>query len=223
MAWNTSILDLRTALSDGDEDRYNSRKRCFGEVNGTNNTFRTFEFRRITDFTAASAPIGVYINGTLLPAASISTDYIKTGEFVIGATGDIPVDGDIVEASYYNQWFLDAELASFLTVATNWLNSTTDVVQVPPGLQPAVLKYAQAEAYLKMAQRWRTWLSEMYKVEDEPKTPGGGPVESFIKMAESFRAEALAARKEFYSRQDRNLQPLFGSVLGNVRKMPGGV
>lgn len=220
MPWTTSVDDLRTALSDGPEDRYNSRKRCFGEVNGTNTTFRTFEFRRITDFTSATAPLGIYVNGTRLPAADITTDYPNTGEFVIGASGAIPVDGDVVEASYYNQWFLDAELANFLTVATNWLNSTSDVVQVAPGLQPAVLKYAQAEAYLKMAQKWRTWLSEMYKVEDEPKKPGLGPVDSFIKMAETFRKEALDARKEFYSRQDRNLQPLFGSVLGSVRNMP---
>lgn len=220
MAWTTSVNDLRTLLSDGPEDRYNSRKRCFGEVNGQNNTFRTFEFRRITDFTAAVAPFGVYVNGTRLNEADISTDYLNTGEFVIGATGSIPVDGDIVEASYYNQWFLDSELENFLTVATQWLNSTPDVTQVVAGLQPSVLKYAAAEAYLKMAQRWRTWLSEMYRVEDEPKKPGTGPVESFIQMAETFREEALKARKEFYTRQDRNLQPLFGSVLGNVRKMP---
>lgn len=218
-SWTTAVIDLRTLLSDGDTDRYNSRKKCFGEVNGTNNTFRTFEFRRITDFTSATVPLGVYINGVRLNESVISTDYPGTGEFVIGASGSIPVDGDVVEASYFNQWFLDTELANFLETASNWLSSSVDFLLVPNGLRPCALKYAAAEAYLKMAQRWRTWISEMYRVEDEPKTQGQGPVESFIEMSEKFRDQALKARDEFYKRQGRSLQPLSGSVLGNVRKV----
>lgn len=218
--WITAVFDLRTLLSDGPEDRYNSRKRCFGEVNGTNNTFRTFEFRRITDFTTATTPLGVYINGTRLSESDISTDYLNTGEFVIGASGSIPVDGDVVEASYFNQWFLDSELQGFLKVASNWLTSSDDYTQIVGGLTPSALKYAASEAYLKLAIRWRTFLSEQYRVEDEPKKPGTGPADEFIKMANTFRQEALKSRDEFYTRQGQALQPLFGSVLGNVRRMP---
>lgn len=218
--WITAVFDLRTLLSDGPEDRYNSRKRCFGEVNGTNNTFRTFEFRRITDFTTATTPLGVYINGTRLSESDISTDYLNTGEFVIGASGSIPVDGDVVEASYFNQWFLDSELQDFLKVASNWLTSSDDYTQIVGGLTPSALKYAASEAYLKLAIRWRTFLSEQYRVEDEPKKPGTGPADEFIKMANTFRQEALKSRDEFYTRQGQALQPLFGSVLGNVRRMP---
>ena len=218
--WTTAVDDLRTLLSDGPEDRYNSRKQCFGEVNGTNLIFRTFEFRRITDFTTAVAPLGVYIDGVRLDPSVIANDYINIGEFVLAGSGSAPINGSVVEASYYNQWFLDAELQTFLVIATNWLNSGSLYVNTPSGLIPASLKYAAAEAYLKMAQRWRTWMSEMYRVEDEPKRPGDGPVESFIKMATTFRDEAEKARKEFYTRQDRNLQPLFGSVIGNVRPLP---
>jgi hypothetical protein len=217
--WSTGISDLRTQLSDGAQDRYNSRKRCFGEVNGVNSTFRTFEFRRITDFTTASTPEGVYIDGIRIDASQITTDYVNTGEFIL-SEDVVPVNGSIVEASYYNQWFLDTELQSFLVVAMNWLNGGSDYTTTPSGLIPVVLKYACAEAYLKMAQRWRTWLSEMYRVEDEPKKPGTGPVESFIEMAKAFREEAETGRKEFYKRQDRNLQPLFGQVIGNVRQLP---
>lgn len=218
--WTTAVSDLRTLLSDGPEDRYNSRKRCFGEVNGINLTFRTFEFRRITDFTAADFPLGVFVNGSRVDNADISFDYPNTGEFTFAGTGSAPQNGEVVEASYYNQWFLDTELDTFLVVAQNWLNSGSLYINTPTGLRPAVLKYAASEAYLKMAQRWRTWLSEMYRVEDEPNKPGSGPVESFIKMAETFRKEAETSRKEFYTRQDRNLQPLFGQVVGNVRPLP---
>lgn len=220
MSWLTSVSDLRTLLSDGSEDRYNSRKQCLGVVNGINLTFRTFEFRRVTDFTAITGgPLGVYIDGQRVNAADITSDSPTTGEFTLSESA-APLDGQSIEASYYNQWFLDSELQSFLTIASNWLGSGSDVTVTPNGLIPAVLKYAAAEAYLKMAQRWRTWLSEMYRVEDAPKTPGTGPVESFISMAEKFRDEAETTRKEYYTRQDRNLQPLFGSVIGNVRQMP---
>ena len=215
--WTTAISDLRTQLSDGATDRYSSKKKCFGQVDGVNATFRTFEFRRITDFTTATFPLGVFIDGV---PATVSADYPATGEFVI--SGTLPINGQVVEASYYNQWFLDSELDSFLQVASNWLGSSVVYANIPNGLQPCALKYAASEAYLKMAVRWRTFLSEMYRVEDEPKKPGTGPADSYIKMAEAFREEATKARDEFYTRQGRNLQPLFGSMLGNVRPMPGG-
>lgn len=221
MAWITAVSDLRTLLSDGPTDRYSSRKRCFGEVNGTNSVFKTFEFRRITDFTVSTFPQCVYVDGTVIPASGIASDFQATGEFVINLPY-IPVDGDIVEASYYSQWFIDSELSEFLTTASNWLSSQIDFSLLSNGLWPCALKYAAAEAYLKMAIRWRTFLSEGYRVEDEPKKPGTGAADEYVKMAELFRKEATQARDEFYTRQGRNLQPLFGSLLGNVRPMPGG-
>lgn len=221
MSWLTAVSDLRNLLSDGPTDRYNSRKRCFGEVNGTNLMFRTFEFRRITDFTTAAFPQGVYVNGTIVPATGLASDYPSTGEFLFITSG-APVDGDVVEASYYSQWFLDSELTEFLSTASNWLQSTTDFTVTPNGLWPSALKYAASEAYLKMAIRWRTFLSEMYRVEDEPKKPGTGPADQYVKMAEVFRKEATQSRDEFFTRQGRALQPLFGSVLGNIKPMPPG-
>ena len=221
MTWNTAVNDLRTLLSDGSTDKYNSRKRCLGELNGTNLLFRTFEFRRITSFLSATLPLGVYLNGVIVPASGLAADYPDTGEFTF-ITGQAPVDGDVVEASYYIQWFLDSELTEFLNTASNWLQSTTDFTITPNGLWPSALKYAAAEAYLKMAMRWRIFLSEMYRVEDEPKKPGTGPADNYVKMSEAFREEALKSRDEYYKRQGRSLQPLFGSVLGNVPRMPPG-
>lgn len=221
MTWTTSVNDLRTLLSDGPEDRYNFRKRCFGEVNGVNLQYKTFEFRRITDFTSAAPPQGVYINGVLLDITDITADYVRSGEFTLSASV-AATGGDIVEASYYSQWFLDSELSEFLTTASNWLSSQVDVSLTPNGLWPAALKYAASEAYLKLAIRWRTFLSEGYKVEDESKKPGTGPADGYVKMSEAFRKQATDSRDEFYKRQGRSLQPLFGSVLGNVRPLPGG-
>lgn len=217
--WTTAVADLRVQLSDQPDDRYNSQKQCFGQVDGSNLTFRTFEFRRVTDFTTAAAPLGVYLNGVRLDPSAIVVDYVNTGEFMLAASA-APTGGQVVDASYYTQWFLDSELETFLVIASRWLDSGSDYTQTPGGLIPAVIKYACGEAYDKMAQKWRTWQSEMYRVEDEPKKPGTGPVESFIKMAQEFHEQAETLRKTYYTRQDRNLQPLFGQVIGNVRQMP---
>jgi hypothetical protein len=212
--WLTGKQDLRIALSDGPTDRYHFRKRVFGELNGSNLRFKTFEFRRITDFTLSP---GVFLNGVLLPVSSVSTDSILTGEFILTTP---PIDGDVLEASYYTQWFLDAELDDFLVDSSRWCLSIDDFTQTPPGLISATKSYACSRAYLKMSQRWRDYVSSVYKVEDAPKDPASGPVSDFIKMAKTFREEAEAQRKEFYKRQDQPLQPLFGIVRGNVRSMP---
>lgn len=217
MAWTTAISDLRIQLSDGATDRYHFRKRCFGEVNGINKRFKTFEFRRVTNFTITS---GIYVNDCLLPPNKIAFDNVATGEFIL-TYAPAASTGGLVEASYYTQWFLDSELDSLLQIASLWLISSTIYANTPGGLIPSVLKYACAEAYLKMAIRWRTYESSTYKVEDAPRDEVAAKVEDFTKMAEVFRAEALAARTEYYqNRQGRALQPLSSSVLGNVQNMP---
>lgn len=217
MPWTTAVPDLRIQLSDGPTDRYHYIKKCFGQVNGSNKRFKTFEFRRVTDFTVTQ---GVYVNGVLQPIIKIASDSVGTGEFILTSAPGASTDG-IIEASYYTQWFLDSELVSLLQIAALWTNSSNDYVNTPPGLIPAVIKYACAEGYLKMATRWRTYESSSYKVEDAPHDEVSAKVADFTKMAQDFRKEALAARTEFYqTRQGRALQPLFGTIQGNIQNMP---
>lgn len=212
--WTTSVEDLRTLLSDGPTDRFNFRKQCFGECNGTNKEFKTFEPRRLTDFTADT---GVYINGVLQLTSAISTDDTTKGIFSFVAA---PVDGDLVEASYYIQWFMDSELSQFLSDASLWLTSSTDVTAISGGLISSALKYACANAYLKMATKWKEWLSQAYKVEDLPQKEGSGPTQDFIALAKQYKAEATMLRNEFYKRQGRSLQPLWSTIVGNIGNMP---
>jgi hypothetical protein len=71
-----------------------------------------------------------------------------------------------------------------------------------------------------MAQRWRTYMSQEYKVEDAPKDSPTYNTNDFKNMAKDFRAEALASRTEYFStRQGRALAPLFGSVGGRIRNV----
>lgn len=213
--WLTAKQDLRTLLSDGPTDRFHYRKQVFGEINGSNLRFKTFDFRRVTLFTQTA---GLFLNGNLLGTSAVSDDSLFNGEFILVTA---PVDGDLLEASYYTQWFLDAELDDFLQQASLWTLGTFDYTQIPNGLIPACKKYASAEAYLKMAMRWREYISSFFKVEDAPRPDANAKTESFVKMSEMFRKEALDARTEFYkTRQGQAFQPSFGSVLGSVRSMP---
>jgi len=217
MPWTTAVSDLRTLLSDGAQDRYNFRKRCFGEINGTNVRFKTFDFRRITDFTSSVEPLGVYIDGELQNTSAIASDVPVTGDFVLA---DAPLDGSIVEASYYIQWFLDSELVEFLQTSGLWIQSSSDYTLLSGGLIPVALKYAASEGYLKLSQRWRNFMSDGYKVEDSPQTKPNSLAESFSKMSEAYRKQAESSLEMFYKRQKRPLQPLFGSVQGRIRPFP---
>ena len=210
MSWATSRLDLRRLLSDGEKDKLRHRKRVFGNIDGTNATFKTFEFRRLTDFTSATSPEGVYVNSVAVPVTS--DDQSNTGEFVLTTA---PVDGDVVDATYFIQWFLDEEIDGFLQDAANWIGNTI-ADDIPPGLRPAALHYGAQEAYQKLALRWAEYISEVYRLEDAPRDSSFKMVEQYEKSAQDMHKKSFDLRDDYYKRSGRSLQPLFGIVQGAV-------
>lgn len=213
MSWTTSNADLRRLLSDGPADKLAARKRVIGELNDENVTFKTFEFRRVQDFTVEEAPFGVYLNGIRLNAGLVLNDFPGEGIFTLT---NAPSDGDVLEATYYYQWFLDEEMNDFNLKAAQWLGFG-EVVQVVPGLQESALHFAAQSAYLKLAIRWMQNASDTYRLEDSPdpkiKTAG----DHYRSLAEFMFKKAKALRDDFYTRQGQNLQPLFGMVVGAAR------
>jgi len=231
--YQTAISDLRVLLSDQADDRYIYRHRCFGRVDGSNVQFKTFFRRRVTNFTVATTGgEGIYIGDVQVLSANIAADDVETGEFFFAAGtgtnpaltgGFIPQEGQDVEASYYYQWFDDNELDTFLQQASRWATSTNDYTTTPSPLIDALLKFAAAQAYQKLAQRWRQYMSQDFRVEDAPKDSPTYNTNDFLQLAKYFRAEALASRTEFYeTRQGRALQPLSGVIRGRVRSLGTG-
>jgi hypothetical protein len=212
--WDSAVSDLRQQLSDGPTDKYCWRKPVFPNPNGKNVTFKTFDYRRATDFRQAVSPLGVYINGNLLPTSAIVLDGIDTGDFTLAVP---PQDGDTIETTYYDQWFIDDELTTFLTSASNWLTLGADFTSIPGGLQPSAKAYATSEAYKKLAIKYSQRTSETYRVEDamDPKTQQA--IGSFQSMATAFRKEAKDLRDEYYTRSGQSLQPLNVSIAGRVK------
>ena len=211
--WTTSTEELRTFLSDGATERLRYRKRCLGRTNGTNTKFQTLEFRRISDLSSGSAPIGVYVNDS---PVSVSGDDPTVGEFTLAAA---PANGAEVRATYYYHWFEDTEISTFLDHAKEWVSPGSDLTQVDPGLRPAVIHYAASEAYSKLAIRWSESWSQVYKLEDaKPSAEDASNIKKdYVSAAQDMLARAETLRKQFYSRQDQNEQPIVAFVSGAVR------
>lgn len=217
MSWSTAVTDLRTKLSDGATDRLRAFKRVFGEANGTNTIFKTFEYRRTTDFTTSSGFMGVYKNGVKISSGGISADDLTTGYFSLAVA---PIGTDRIEATYYVQYFTDTELQSFLRLASNFLAAGDDYTQIVGGLQNAAINYASAEAYQKLALRFVDTMSDTYRLEDN-KGDNEKIALQFKKSSEDARGEAKKLRDDFYeNRQGQALAPLYGFALGNVSDVP---
>lgn len=214
MTWANPVLDLRQALSDGPTDKLVYRKRVFGECNGVNTSFKTFEFRRITSFsTAAIAPLGVWISGVLKDSTAIASDFPASGDFILTAA---PLDSDVVEASYYYQWFNDDELSTFLRLASNWLSFGDDFTLVAGGLQSAAINYACYKAYDKLALRWSVMMSDTFLLNDAPVDKMKVIAKQYADAAENFREKAEKDAQFYYSRSAQNFQPLWGVAGGNI-------
>lgn len=220
MTWLTPIDDLRKLLSDGDEDKLNWRKRVLPDApNGVIQTFKTFENRRVTDFTAssgvaASGTLGVFVNGV---QTFVMGDDPNTGEFQVAWA---PVNGDYVEATYYYRWFIDVELDEFLASAYQWLGFNTQYTNLSDGLQPSALNYAAGRAYQKLALRWALTYSSNFKLEDQPQKDRQDQVQNpYATMAKDYLKTAATLRDDFYKRQGQALAPQFRSIAGRVRNV----
>lgn len=219
MSWADPNGDLRLLIADGALDKYSFQKKVFGNVNSSNQIFKTLETRRTKSFSDPTVlpPVGIYINGQILPTTSITLDDPITGQFTLDPSV-VPNNGDIIEASYYYQWFFDDEIASFLRQATTWAVAVSDYTNLTEGLQPCVLHYAAGLAYMKVSLWFARHLSEQYRVEDMPDEKRLQIASQYSQAAnEELTKIAPELRAQFYMRNDQYLSPLFRNVRGAVR------
>jgi hypothetical protein len=214
--WTTAVSDLQTLLNDQPDDRYCYRKRVFGDINGTNVNFKTFEFRRQTNFASAGSaipPLGVYLNGTILATSAVASDDVTSGEFVLNAA---PTDGQVLEATYYYQWFLVTELQAMLVNASRWLQNGEDYTTIPDGLNQGALYFAGKLAMEKMALKYSTRASNTFLLEDQPKKDALSVAETYSKQAADFMKSAVDFRDDYYTRSGQSLAAFSTSSFGMV-------
>lgn len=212
-----ALLDLRRLVSDSSTDKLCDMKLVFGKIDGSNTRFKTFERRRLTNFTEDAddpSPVGVYVNNERIASAAVSSDDPTSGSFLLASP---PEDGDEVRATYYYQWFIDDDCNQFLVNACQWLGFGTNYLNISDGLQPAALHYAAQEAYSKLSLWFSTKISNQYMLDDAPDSGNQGVVNSYKDLAEFFHKKSISLRDNFYTRQGQSLSPLYKSVGGVVR------
>ena len=215
MSWSTAVSDVRVVLSDGPTDKLRYRKAILGNIDGSNKTFKTFENRRVTNFTTSSAPLGVYDAGTLV---TVSTDDLESGEFTLVTA---PNPGDSVRCTYYVQWFNDSEIQQFLTTASEWITGADDWTQIGNALWPAAKTFSAATAYQKLVTRFATNLAETYQLYDAPDEKRFDPIKTYSDISEKMFKLAFELRDDVYkNRQGQALAPISGTVRGRVRDVP---
>lgn len=218
MPWLTANSDVRSLLNDGPTDHRAYRKRVLNRLDGTNKRFKTEEWRRLSNFKTDAGPaIGVFKNGVRLDQATeINSDDVEIGEFEVTTA---PVDGDILECTYYFQWFLDTEIDGFLRKAVEWLNLGTDPDNVPPGLQPAASYYAVQEAYHKLCSKYASLESHQFRLEDAPDPKTKTPVDYYRMLANDARKKAEELRKGYYEGAGEQYAANFASIPGAVPRV----
>jgi hypothetical protein len=215
MAWLTSNADLRIALSDGPADKLMFNKQVFGTQNGVNTMFKTFEFRRVTDFSASGndATLGMYINSILVAASGIVADDPTVGVVKLLTP---PANTDQVTAAYYIQWFTDAELSEFLIQSCNWIGVSQDPSLMDPGLIPSALQYSCYQAYKKLSLRYAMNAGETFRLEDSADPKKMSVVAAYQAAASAALKDATTLRNDFYTRKGMAKAPNFISIAGSV-------
>lgn len=223
MAWQNPIGDLRVLLSDGPTDKLRANKSIMGNMNGANGNFKTFEFRRLNTFTAASTvfPLGIAQNGIQISPSAFVSDDIATGFFQLAPSSVAPTDQ--LTATYYIQWFLDSELELFLRQASFWLGLSYDYTLMPDGLKDAALKHSQSNAYTKLALKYAEDAAmETYRLQDTKDDKRMSIVEQYQAAAKQAFKDANDTRNDYYTRRGQPLAPKSGTVRGRVRNPTRG-
>lgn len=206
--WTNAVTELRRILADGDTDKRVILKKCIGKSDGVNKQFITFEMRRLTDFTTALFPFGVYVDGVSVP---VTLDDTTSGVFELTTA---PAVNKSVEASYYSQWFTSDQLTQFLNDASLFCRSSDDFNNIDVNLRHAALKYASSEAYQYLSLYWSRQTAESFKLNDAIEKDRYNLIKSYADMSKTYREEAEKIRDDYYQRGGRQKQPLWGLVRG---------
>jgi hypothetical protein len=214
MSWTTAVTDIRTLISDGETDKLCWLKQVIGQQDGSNKMFKTFEKRRLTEFVGTSAPTGVYVNNAF---ATVIDEDLDSGAFTLSSA---PANTDLLQATYYYQWFTDAEIEQFLTSAAEWIGVADNYASISQDLRPAAKEYAAGQGFQKLAARFSQNLSETFQLYYAPDQKRFDPATAWLKMADAKIKLAFELRDDVYkNRKGQALAPISGVAVGRVRNV----
>ena len=154
--WDVSaaISSLRSLLGDNTTDKFEFKVDVFPTPDGITRRFFGGQTRLVEH------SLQVYINRQLAvtgvaTSGVVEIDYEK-GSFDLGTA---PSGHMNVQASFYYQWFRDAELLTFLTTAANMNGYEFIYTDFPIGVRGALLDFAAYYAYMKKAAEYADHLT----------------------------------------------------------------
>lgn len=165
MPWDVSsaIANLRSLLGDAETDKFEFKTLVAPQPDGLATRFFATQTRLVP------GSLEVYHNGVQVnPSGTV--DHVK-GTFAYAPLGVAP-SGQL-EASFYYQWFTDAELVRFLDQGSQMLaqqatqtqtfvdllavylaDDTLTEIAIDIALQPTLLQFAAFAAYSRKAAEW---------------------------------------------------------------------
>jgi hypothetical protein len=137
---SSATSSLRSLLGDNVTDKFEFKSDVYPTPDGVTRRFFVGQTRLVADATE------IYHDGSLVTVSDID---LERGAFTYPASGT-PVMG-LLQASFYYQWFTDAELVAFLTEASNMLDIESPSGDFSVGLRPTLMSWACYNAYMRKA------------------------------------------------------------------------
>ena len=191
-----------------------------GNSDGNNTVFFTYDKKFFPD------TLEIYINDELVTSGyTVSSETI--GQITFDSAPDINSE---VRASYYWQWWTDADLKNFLNKGAEQIGisiasvtnaaSDTAYLQVPGGLKTPTLLFAAYLANTSLVSYLvtRKHSSEFLLEQDGNTDSGYNETVKLLKdSADSFMKQSIDLADRFYKRQGRQFAPAFGIKNVNTK------
>lgn len=137
----SAIASLRSLLGDGPADKFEFKAPVYPTPDSVTTRFFVGQTRLV------AGSLEVYHNGMQVDPSGVTDIDTAKGSFT-----RVPAPSGEVLASFYYQWFTDAELVEFLNEATTMLSlSETVSGDFAIGLRPTLMQFACYNAYMRKA------------------------------------------------------------------------
>jgi hypothetical protein len=207
MSYDSAITELRQLLSDSDKHKRASKKKLIGNVNGDNKSFQTYDKRVLED-------------GMEVFVADISVDFsLDDATAGLVTINTAPDKNTTVTASYYYQWWLDAEIKTFLNKGAESCSQFDNTapeeayLQINGGLKGAALylaaSYAMDSLVAYLVNRRH---SQEYLIEEDGNDDNkfSSTIAAMTEQSKFFWEKGTWLRDDFYKRQGKRNAPAFG-------------
>lgn len=193
----SGLSTLRNVANDRADSKFVYREKPSGLQDGVNKLFRFLDRNLVVPTWKIHLDAAEKSN----PADWQVVD-AATGQFQFTTAPPVTV---AITGSYFYQDLSDAALVTYLILAAQREGFDTAFgIDIPSGLQPAIVYFAAADAYYALAREF----AERFDWSVESKTVSMQAIaDKYNALAKDFESRGIVARDDFYKRQGRREAP----------------